>query len=61
MEYEIKDEPQGERDQPEGDRDGGIADEHSSLQNQSVVTPNDYPADYREQQAIATGKKPKKP
>ena len=41
MEYEIDDDPQGERDEPEGDRDGGIVEDHSALKNQSSVKPED--------------------
>ena len=37
MEYEIDDDPQGERDEPEGDRDGGIVEDHIALKNQSSV------------------------
>ncbi|TCD05199.1 hypothetical protein EYB45_06815 [Erythrobacteraceae bacterium CFH 75059] len=58
MEYEIKDEPQGLPERPEAERDGGVADNHSSLQNQSTVTPQDYTKEYRDQQAIGAGKQP---
>lgn len=35
MEYEIHDDPQGERDRPEGDRDGGLVEDHIELTKHS--------------------------
>lgn len=59
MEYEIKDDPQGERDRPEGDRDGGIVEDHSALINQSDVTPEDYPAEERRAGSLVQPRKKK--
>lgn len=53
MEYEIDDDPQGERDEPEGDRDGGIVEDHIALKNQSSVKPEDYPKKQRQDQSLA--------
>lgn len=61
MEYEIKDDPQGEHDLPEGDRDGGLVEDHSALINQSDVSPEDYPTEERRAQSLVqpNKKKPK--
>ena len=53
MEYEIDDDPQGERDEPEGDRDGGIVEDHIALKNQSSVKPEDYPKKQLQDQPLA--------
>lgn len=56
MEYEIDDDPQGQKDEPEGDRDGGIVEDHSALKNQSSVRPEDYPAKQRRNQSLTDTK-----
>lgn len=43
MEFEMADEPQGQKDRAEGARDGGIVEDHIALRNQSSVKPSDYP------------------
>lgn len=52
MEFEIDDDPQGEKDQDLGDRDGGIIEDHSALRNQSSVEPEDYPREERRKQSL---------
>lgn len=56
MEYEIDDDPQGEKDLPEADRDGGLVEDHSALQNQSSVRPEDYPRKDRRDQSLVQPK-----
>ena len=60
MSHDIDQEPQGKRDVPEPNRYGETDKVHSSQAKRSVVTPEDYTEDYREQQAIGAGMKPKK-
>ena len=56
MEFEILDDPQGERDRPEGDRDGGIVEDHIALRNQSSVEPDDYPEEERKAESLVPKK-----
>ena len=53
MEYEIKDEPQGEEDRPEAERDGGLEDHHPA-QKASEVKPDDYPLEDRKAASLVT-------
>ncbi|MDG6078160.1 hypothetical protein E3U23_03020 [Erythrobacter litoralis] len=59
MEFEIQDDPQGERDDHEGDRDGGIVEDHIALKNQSSVKADDYPTEERKAQSLVTPKSKK--
>ena len=59
MEYEIHDDPQGERDDYEGDRDGGLVEDHIALKNQSSVDADDYPEEERKAQSLVTPKQPR--
>ncbi len=43
MEYEINDQPQGERDQIEAFRDGGLAEDHVAIVDPSTPNPDDFP------------------
>ncbi|MBU0669466.1 MAG: hypothetical protein KKE77_08360 [Alphaproteobacteria bacterium] len=56
MEYEIGDDPQGEKDENLGDRDGGIVEDHSALKNQSSVEAEEYPAKDRRNQSLVNKK-----
>ena len=56
MEYEIDDDPQGEKDENLGKRDGGIIEDHRALKNQSSVKAEDYPVKDRRAQSLV-GKK----
>ena len=60
MASDKKGEPIEKPNVDRGGKDGEFAENHSSLQNQSVVKPEDYTDEYREQQAIGAGMKPKK-
>ena len=53
MEYEIDDDPQGEKDEDLGDRDGGIVEDHSALKHQSSVKAQDYPLQQRRDQSLS--------
>ena len=43
MEYEINDQPQGDRDQIEAFRDGGLAEDHVAIVDPSTPNPDDFP------------------
>ena len=57
MEYEIDDDPQGEKDEDLGDRDGGIVEDHSALKHQSSVKAQDYPVQQRRDQSLVNKKR----
>ncbi|WP_168157301.1 hypothetical protein [Erythrobacter sp. QSSC1-22B] len=57
MEYEIDDDPQGEKDKNLGDRTGGIVEDHRALKNQSSVKATDYPVKDRRAQSLVGKKK----
>ena len=56
MEFEIDDDPQGEKDRNLGKRDGGIVEDHSALKHQSSVNPEDYPVEDRRDQSLVNEK-----
>jgi hypothetical protein len=52
MEYEIRDDPQGQWDEHEGDRDGGLVEDLPALRNQSSLQPGENPAEDRRAQRL---------